>query len=743
MLALSSVRGRWASFIGTFAAVALGAALLAMTLLVFASASAQVPPRLSKADVIVHGPLLESRDWQYAKPWTAAESAQLTQRLSEVAGVTYTAEDRTFYAQPRKDGPSQGHNWSSLRLGGYQVVQGNAPSSDREMAVDVSLGVDPGSELEVLFAQGPRTMTVSGTVTGPGIYVTDALAARLAPGVQAIGLVTDGTADLSTVDLTGGVAATGDARAVLEPREATSTRWLGAQLLSAMALLASFVTVFVVASTFALNAAQRRRELGLLRMIGATPRQVRRLVLGEALVVGTAASLAGAVAGIVAAPAFGRLLVRWGLENPDFHVVVQLWPIAVAALAGTMVGVLGAWSVSRRAAKAGPMEALREAAVEQRAMSLGRWVFGGLTLAGGAALAAATGSAEAENRVNLALLTAMALIVAAALLAPLVMQPLVRLVTAAVKRARGAAGMLVRAELLNATRRSASAAAPIIATVGFATLLTAMVSTMSLAYPAGESAELAGMSIVVPDGTPGLTEQAVLAAGGESPLPTRVFINGRSYEAVGTRAVSGAQADVTFADGTTHRMAAEFSETSDYEVLLPRDAVRAHDPSALSSMVFGGSVAAAGAKVVDAKEYADMEFSEDTRLLWLFAVVLVGLSVGYTGISVMNTMAMASTGRRVDLGVLRKAGATTRQVLAMHATETAIIVAMGALLGLAVTIPALAGMSSGLAEELSIPVPLRLHWPSMLAVCGAALLLAVLASTLSAWRTMRDGRRKR
>jgi len=40
------------------------------------------------------------------------------------------------------------------------------------------------------------------------------------------------------------------------------------------------VTVFVVASTFAFTVAQRRRELGLLRAIGATPRQVRRMATG-------------------------------------------------------------------------------------------------------------------------------------------------------------------------------------------------------------------------------------------------------------------------------------------------------------------------------------------------------------------------------------------------------------------------------------------------------------------------------
>ena len=55
--------------------------------------------------------------------------------------------------------------------------------------------------------------------------------------------------------------------------------------LTVFALLAAFVALFVVASTFALSVQQRHRELALFRAIGCTPRQVRRMVAGEALLV--------------------------------------------------------------------------------------------------------------------------------------------------------------------------------------------------------------------------------------------------------------------------------------------------------------------------------------------------------------------------------------------------------------------------------------------------------------------------
>src|SRR5260370_5537819 len=63
-----------------------------------------------------------------------------------------------------------------------------------------------------------------------------------------------------------------------------------------MAAVSAFVAVFVVASTFGFAVTQRRRELALLRLAGATPAQVRRMLLAEALITGLAAGAAGAAA---------------------------------------------------------------------------------------------------------------------------------------------------------------------------------------------------------------------------------------------------------------------------------------------------------------------------------------------------------------------------------------------------------------------------------------------------------------
>ncbi len=81
---------------------------------------------------------------------------------------------------------------------------------------------------------------------------------------------------------------TGDGRGAAEPDPDAGLFAVAAALLGSTSGVAGFVSVFVVAGTFAYSVAARRRELGLLRAVGATPRQVRRLVLGEALAVGAA-----------------------------------------------------------------------------------------------------------------------------------------------------------------------------------------------------------------------------------------------------------------------------------------------------------------------------------------------------------------------------------------------------------------------------------------------------------------------
>ncbi|MGR7003177.1 FtsX-like permease family protein [Yinghuangia aomiensis] len=75
----------------------------------------------------------------------------------------------------------------------------------------------------------------------------------------------------------------------------------------------TFAAIFVVASTFSFAVARQRREFALLRSIGATPRQIRRIVMREALAVSLPAGVLGCVLGRLAAEPFVAWLGDAGL----------------------------------------------------------------------------------------------------------------------------------------------------------------------------------------------------------------------------------------------------------------------------------------------------------------------------------------------------------------------------------------------------------------------------------------------
>lgn len=121
----------------------------------------------------------------------------------------------------------------------------------------------------------------------------------------------------------------------------------------------------------------------------------------------------------------------------------------------------------------------------------------------------------------------------------------------------------------------------------------------------------------------------------------------------------------------------------------------------------------------------------------LFLLVL-GIALLCTGISLANTMVMAASDRVRDLAVLRLAGATRRQVLRLVGAEALTVVAVGGMLGLLVTAINLGGMRGALGL-LATHGPMRIPWPELATVTGACAVLAVVFSVAPAAWAMRRG----
>ncbi|WP_203736786.1 FtsX-like permease family protein, partial [Catellatospora chokoriensis] len=547
MIALASLRERWRSLLGTLLTLAVAVAVLTVCGLLLVSARPVAPDRYAASPVLIRPvPPTAPEAFTEPRPWPNEQAEALAVRLAAVPGVSRAVPVHRFYAQVLRDGsPVAGerdaYNWSAAALGGHVLATGRAPAGSGEVVLGTSLGVPVGARVDLLTAAGPEQFTVTGTVRGAGIWVADGVAGTRTGGVPLIGLLTSTDADADAdADADGGDAArvaaaatavvgadgvvlAGDARGAAEPVGDARTRWIGMQVLSALSALGLFVSVFIVASTFAFATRQRERELGLLRLLGAVPRQVRRWVLGEVVLLGLLGGACGVPVGLLAAGPVARWLARTGFEPASFTVLYQpVVPVAAMA-AGVLVALAGTWAAARRAGRVGPLAALRTAAVDDRPVTLVRMLAGGVALAAAVAAGVAATRASGADLGTYALYAAMALVTAGSLLAPVLLPPAVRLLTAPFARGRGATVLLVRQHVATAARRSASAAAPVLLCVAFTVLIGGMVQTTTAYYGLNRVTAANATAVVVPDGTAGLSDAAVTAAGGRSALPTTLY----------------------------------------------------------------------------------------------------------------------------------------------------------------------------------------------------------------------------
>jgi hypothetical protein len=125
--------------------------------------------------------------------------------------------------------------------------------------------------------------------------------------------------------------------------------------------IAVVVGIFGILNTFSMLVAARTRELGLLRALGASRRQVTGMVLVEGLLLGLAGATIGLGAGIGLATLLKAVISRFGVDLSGTSLVISPLTPAAAYTVGIGVTVLAAYLPARRAARVSPMAALREA----------------------------------------------------------------------------------------------------------------------------------------------------------------------------------------------------------------------------------------------------------------------------------------------------------------------------------------------------------------------------------------------
>jgi putative ABC transport system permease protein len=245
-------------------------------------------------------------------------------------------------------------------------------------------------------------------------------------------------------------------------------------MLLALAAAALLIGGYLIANTFTIVVAQRTRELALLRAAGATARQVRRLLLGEAVVVGVAGSALGTLLGIGAAAVLRTLLAGAGADLPSGPAVIRPGSLLLAFAVGVVVTTTAAVAPSRRAGRVSPLEALRSSSAVSLT-SRRRRITGGVAATLGAAALASVVLGNAGVAAVAA--GAVATVVALAALGPVVAGPLTR-VLGRPFAAAGAPGHLAAEFAARSPRRTAATVMALtlsLALVAFMTVLAASV----------------------------------------------------------------------------------------------------------------------------------------------------------------------------------------------------------------------------------------------------------------------------
>jgi putative ABC transport system permease protein len=443
--------------------------------------------------------------------------ASIADTVRRVPGVAYAEGSVTGYAQfVAPDGkaittggaPTLGFSFDpNSQLSALDVVAGAAPTSSDEVVMDDGTATKyhfvVGDHVRILLAGPPRTFLISGLVrfgTADNLAGATLAAFDLPTAQQLFGetgrydsilILTRPGADKATVErsiaavLPAGVeVVTGQTVASEQTASIDQALSFFSTALLVFAFIALFVGGFTIFNTFSILVGQRTKELALLRIVGASRRQVFRSVLLEAALVGLVASLVGLGLGVLGAVGIEALLKGFGITLPTGPLVFESHTVVAALVVGVGVTVISALSPARRAVRIPPVAALSDHVRSDLESSRRRILVGGvIALAGVAALVVGL----TLPAIQLVGLGAVAVFVGIGMLAPVVARPVAGLVGRPLAAGLGISGKLGRENSMRSPRRTAQTSSALM--VGLALVSTIAVFGASLSKSATSSVD--------------------------------------------------------------------------------------------------------------------------------------------------------------------------------------------------------------------------------------------------------------
>ena len=151
------------------------------------------------------------------------------------------------------------------------------------------------------------------------------------------------------------------------------------QALRLATTFALIIAVFIIYNTFQMAVGERRRQLGILRAMGATRRQITEFILHEAFFLGVIGSLVGIAIGVVGAHFLTQATSQ--VIQTDLPAPRLSWqPFVVAALFGIGIALVGAFVPARRAGLLSPAEAMQLMTAREIESSRGKSLYVGLAI---------------------------------------------------------------------------------------------------------------------------------------------------------------------------------------------------------------------------------------------------------------------------------------------------------------------------------------------------------------------------
>ncbi|MDX3639109.1 ABC transporter permease [Streptomyces sp. MB09-02B] len=567
--ALRNVLAHKARLLMTVLAVMLGVAFVSGTLIftdTYQNASdSQTAKSYAQVDVQVD----ENTEYSGESPGISRKTLDAVARLDSVADAAGRVDGSAYVAD--RDGGlianglfNSAANFAPGKDGKdplYVFTDGSGPTRPGRIALDKDTadkgGYHVGDTVPVALTGPAKTYRLSGIFTteneevaaGGSLVLFDTPSAQrlflqpgffekvtvtAAPGISNTELV----AAISKVLPHSAQAKTGRQLAAEEAQLVAGDAMTLNGILFPFAGVALFVSVFLIGNTFTMLAAQRTRELALLRAVGASRRQVTRSVLIEAMMVGTVGAAAGLGLGAALA-AVASATVEFDGGTPDGPLIVTSTTVLVAAVVGVLVTMVAAWLPARRAAKIPPVAAIGSAHLPATTKSLVlRNVLGGiLTLLGAAVVVAGAGAGSSRGG-GIVGFGAFLAVTGLLVLIPLLSRPVIAVVQPLLRRGFGVSGTLAGRNAVRSPRRTGATASALAIGLTLVSALTVLGVTL------GQSMDKMTTDIVKADymvtaGGARLDASAVAA------LRKVPGVRAVSQEQLGWMQLDGSQQDIT------------------------------------------------------------------------------------------------------------------------------------------------------------------------------------------------------